>query len=152
MGLEIVAILVSAIAGATSLQSVLKAALESESLRKAVKSIRARDIVAITFMGLGIASLLLSYFGWYWVRGPRLEWWQSLHLELGVALLLIGFVDTIVMTRLTGEGMPRIGQTAGAEAAPPDPVGPRAADGVTRRPERRDGEDGDEAPSERPLV
>ncbi len=100
---EVVVSVAAAAASGTFLQTFVKAIIENESLRKAIKSLQLRDLAGIMFIGLGVGSLLISYSSWLWVEKSREDWWQSLHLELGVALLLIGFVDTIVMTRLARE-------------------------------------------------
>ena len=97
---EVLISAIAAVAGGTALQTLLKALVEHESLRKAISSMASRDVVGIVLAALGIASILISYFGWLWVQGVHMNWWQSLHLEAGVALIFVGFIDTLLMSRL----------------------------------------------------
>jgi uncharacterized membrane protein len=82
-------------------QAAIKALISQETLKQVLRSFTQRNvIIAFLLSGLGVLSLLLSYFDWLWVAAPHQSWWETVHLEAGMGLILIGFIDTLIMSRL----------------------------------------------------
>ncbi len=92
------------------LKAVVAAALDSMSWRSVgdfwdeivdrLTGLKVADRVAMAFIGIGAFSLVISNRHYLWVGGPQQTWWESFHLEVGAGLLMVGLIDTLIMSRL----------------------------------------------------